>query len=77
MEVVATPTTVGSGTATGGIPVAREWVYSDDEAGELEADWSSNVAADMLAKLSKAEKERQEIINGKLRMLLYRVKIFF
>lgn len=63
MEVVATPTT-GSG-ATGGGAAAREWVYSDDEAGELEADWSSNVAADTLQKLSKAEKERQEIINGK------------
>lgn len=62
MEVVATPT---AGGATGGIPASREWVYSDDEAGELEADWSSNVAADMLQKLSKAEKERQEIINGK------------
>lgn len=60
MEVVATP----NAGATGGIPASREWVYSDDEAGELEADWSSNVTADQLQKLSKAEKERQEIING-------------
>ncbi|XP_059622198.1 uncharacterized protein LOC132265518 [Phlebotomus argentipes] len=43
---------------------ARQWVESDDEAaGDLETDWSSNVAADILQNLSDAEKKRQEIIN--------------
>lgn len=61
MEVVSAPTlaTVVSMSTT------REWMYSDDEAGaEPEADWSSNVASEVLQNLSKAEKERQEIING-------------
>lgn len=43
----------------------RQWVDSEDEAGELEADWSSHVSADILHTLSDTEKRRQEIINGK------------
>lgn len=60
MEAVGAPT-AGQGTIT----VPRQWVDSETETGDLEADWSSNVAADTLQTLSKAEKERQEIINGK------------
>lgn len=43
----------------------RQWVDSEDEAGKLEADWSSHVSADILHTLSDTEKRRQEIINGK------------
>lgn len=38
---------------------------SDDEDDVNEADWSSMVAAEMLAALTDAEKKRQEIINGR------------
>lgn len=60
LEAVGAPT-AGQGT----IPAPRQWVDSDDEAGDNIADWSSNVAADILQTLSDAEKKRQEIINGK------------
>lgn len=56
-----------STSTVGVLSAAREWVYSDDEAaGDATfeaADWSSNVPLDVLQNLSKAEKERQEIIN--------------
>ncbi|KAH8284540.1 hypothetical protein KR018_004011, partial [Drosophila ironensis] len=43
---------------------ARQWnLESDDEDDANEADWSSMVAAEMLAALTDAEKKRQEIIN--------------
>ncbi len=61
LEAVGAPT-AGQGT----IPAPRQWVDSDDEAGDCIADWSSNVAADILQTLSDAEKKRQEIINGKI-----------
>ncbi|XP_037025462.1 rho guanine nucleotide exchange factor 11 isoform X3 [Bradysia coprophila] len=57
LEAVAP--TAGQGT----IPAPRQWVDSDDEAGDNIADWSSNVAADILQTLSDGEKKRQEIIN--------------
>lgn len=71
MEVVSNATqsvggTVLSTSTVGVLSTAREWVYSDDETGGdpfEAADWSSMVAADILQTLSKAEKERQEIIN--------------
>ncbi|XP_055598943.1 rho guanine nucleotide exchange factor 11 isoform X3 [Uranotaenia lowii] len=45
-------------------PTAREWVDSEDEGNlEPEADWSSNIPAEILATLSDAEKKRQEVIN--------------
>ncbi|XP_058459868.1 uncharacterized protein LOC131435731 isoform X1 [Malaya genurostris] len=52
-------------TGTGIIlPTAREWVDSEDEGNlEPEADWSSNIPADILATLCSAEKKRQEVIN--------------
>lgn len=53
-------------TGQGTVPAPRQWVDSEDEAGDLEADWSSNVSADMLQTLSDGEKKRQEVINGKL-----------
>lgn len=53
------------GSAANG-QMARHWNYeSDDEDDVNEADWSSNVAAEVLAALTDAEKKRQEIINGK------------
>ena len=55
--MVGTPA-AGQGT----VPAPRQWVDSEEE--DLEADWSSNVAADILQTLSDAEKKRQEIING-------------
>lgn len=63
LEAVGAPT-AGQGT----VPVPRQWVDSEDEAGDLEADWSSNVDADLLQTLSKDEKKRQEIINGNARI---------
>lgn len=60
LEAVGAPT-AGQGT----IPAPRQWVDSDDEAGDCIVDWSSNVAADILQTLSDGEKKRQEIINGK------------
>ncbi|XP_055694238.1 rho guanine nucleotide exchange factor 11 isoform X5 [Lutzomyia longipalpis] len=52
----------GAGAHPGLAP--RQWVESEDEGGgDLETDWSSNVAADILHALSDAEKKRQEIIN--------------
>lgn len=42
----------------------KQWEGSDDETGELEADWSSHVSADILHTLTDSEKRRQEIING-------------
>ncbi|GAB0090163.1 hypothetical protein DMENIID0001_048550 [Sergentomyia squamirostris] len=51
-----------AGTHVGLAP--RSWVESDEEGGgDCETDWSSNVASDVLATLSDAEKKRQEIIN--------------
>ncbi|XP_017108206.2 uncharacterized protein RhoGEF2 isoform X2 [Drosophila bipectinata] len=48
----------------GGHPMPRQWnMESDDEDDVNEADWSSMVAAEMLAALTDAEKKRQEIIN--------------
>ncbi|XP_034654021.1 uncharacterized protein LOC117892114 [Drosophila subobscura] len=47
-----------------GHPLPRQWnLESDDEEDLNEADWSSMVAAEMLAALTDAEKKRQEIIN--------------
>ncbi|XP_075168419.1 rho guanine nucleotide exchange factor 2 isoform X2 [Haematobia irritans] len=45
--------------------MARHWNFESDEEDDLinEADWSSNVAAEVLAALTDAEKKRQEIIN--------------
>lgn len=58
--------TVGTNTTgQSSMPIPQQWVDSDDEA-DLEVDWSSNVAPDILQSLSEAEKKRQEIINGKL-----------
>jgi len=48
------------------LPVARWTLESEDEDDVNEADWSSMVAAEVLAALTDAEKKRQEIINGKL-----------
>lgn len=56
---------VGAPAGQGTVPAPRQWVDSEDEAGDLEADWSSNVSAEILQTLSDAEKKRQEIINGK------------
>lgn len=58
MEAVGTP--IGHQVAC----TPRQWVDSEDEAGEPEADWSSHVSADILQTLSDTEKRRQEIING-------------
>ncbi|XP_044249279.2 uncharacterized protein RhoGEF2 isoform X1 [Drosophila takahashii] len=47
-----------------GHPLPRQWnLESEDEDDVNEADWSSMVAAEMLAALTDAEKKRQEIIN--------------
>uniref|UniRef100_A0A1I8P3A6 DH domain-containing protein n=1 Tax=Stomoxys calcitrans TaxID=35570 RepID=A0A1I8P3A6_STOCA len=53
-----------SGSAPTG-QMARHWNFESDEEDDLinEADWSSNVAAEILATLTDAEKKRQEIIN--------------
>nr|NP_001286515.1 Rho guanine nucleotide exchange factor 2, isoform H [Drosophila melanogaster]AHN56311.1 Rho guanine nucleotide exchange factor 2, isoform H [Drosophila melanogaster] len=45
------------------LPVARWTLESEDEDDVNEADWSSMVAAEVLAALTDAEKKRQEIIN--------------
>ncbi|XP_046809736.1 uncharacterized protein LOC111680389 isoform X2 [Lucilia cuprina] len=51
------------GSAAGG-QMARHWNFESDEEDDLnEADWSSNVAGEILAALTDAEKKRQEIIN--------------
>lgn len=42
----------------------KQWVDSDDETCDIEADWSSNISGDILQTLSDGEKKRQEIING-------------
>jgi len=48
-----------------GHPLPKQWnLESEDEDDVNEADWSSMVAAEMLAALTDAEKKRQEIING-------------
>lgn len=60
MEAVGAP--AGQGNVSSAAP--RQWVDSEDEAGDIEADWSSNVGADILQTLSNTEKKRQEIING-------------
>lgn len=60
LEAVGAP--AGQGIVSSVAP--RQWVDSEDEAGDLEADWSSNVSPDILQTLSDAEKKRQEIING-------------
>ncbi|XP_068146998.1 uncharacterized protein RhoGEF2 isoform X2 [Drosophila tropicalis] len=45
-------------------PLQRQWNFESDDEDDLnEADWSSMVAAEMLAALTDAEKKRQEIIN--------------
>ncbi|XP_016928678.2 uncharacterized protein RhoGEF2 isoform X2 [Drosophila suzukii] len=47
-----------------GHPLPKQWnLESEDEDDVNEADWSSMVAAEMLAALTDAEKKRQEIIN--------------
>ncbi|XP_061399926.1 uncharacterized protein LOC133335632 [Musca vetustissima] len=48
-----------------GSQIARHWNVDSDEEDDLinESDWSSNVAAEVLAALTDAEKKRQEIIN--------------
>lgn len=52
----------GSAAGGGG---GRHWNFESDEEDDLnEADWSSNVAGEILAALTDAEKKRQEIING-------------
>lgn len=52
---------VGSGHPGG----PRQWNFESDDDDDLnEADWSSNVTAELLAALTDAEKKRQEIING-------------
>uniref|UniRef100_A0A182W9L6 DH domain-containing protein n=1 Tax=Anopheles minimus TaxID=112268 RepID=A0A182W9L6_9DIPT len=56
----------GSGSGPGGlnVPTAREWIDSEDEGTvEPEADWSSNIAPDILSGISDLEKKRQEVIN--------------
>ncbi|CAD7011319.1 unnamed protein product [Ceratitis capitata] len=51
---------VGSGHPGG----PRQWNFESDDDDDLnEADWSSNVTAELLAALTDAEKKRQEIIN--------------
>lgn len=61
LEAVGTP--IGHQGVVSCTP--RQWVDSEEEAGEPEADWSSHVSADILNTLSDTEKRRQEIINGK------------
>ncbi|XP_049308442.1 uncharacterized protein LOC105226277 isoform X2 [Bactrocera dorsalis] len=56
------------GSSFGGVgsgqPGQRQWNFESDEEDDLnEADWSSNVTAELLAALTDAEKKRQEIIN--------------
>ncbi|XP_030386773.1 uncharacterized protein LOC115633450 isoform X2 [Scaptodrosophila lebanonensis] len=56
----------GSLGSAGSGPVGqlRQWNFESSDEDDLnEADWSSMVAADMLAALTDAEKKRQEIIN--------------
>lgn len=54
----------GNTSALAGLP-QRQWHFDSDEDDDLnEADWSSNVAAEILGTLTDAEKKRQEIING-------------
>lgn len=60
LEAVSTPT--GHQVAS---CAPRQWVDSEDEGGDQEADWSSHVSPDILQTLSDTEKRRQEIINGK------------
>lgn len=60
LEAVTAPT-----TNTGNLLSPRQWLESDDENNDFEADWSSNVSPDVLQTLSVAEKKRQEVINGK------------
>uniref|UniRef100_A0A182JUS3 DH domain-containing protein n=1 Tax=Anopheles christyi TaxID=43041 RepID=A0A182JUS3_9DIPT len=46
------------------VPTAREWIDSEDEGTvEPEADWSSNIAPEILSSISDLEKKRQEVIN--------------
>lgn len=59
LEAVGTTGQQGVVTCT-----PKQWEGSDDETGELEADWSSHVSADILHTLTDSEKRRQEIING-------------
>lgn len=56
----------GSGGPGGlNVPTAREWIDSDDEGTvEPEADWSSNIAPEILSSIGDLEKKRQEVING-------------
>ncbi|XP_036333310.1 uncharacterized protein LOC118744410 isoform X2 [Rhagoletis pomonella] len=56
------------GSSFGGVgsgqPGQRQWNFESDDDDDLnEADWSSNVTAEILAALTDAEKKRQEIIN--------------
>ncbi|XP_073811102.1 rho guanine nucleotide exchange factor 2 isoform X2 [Musca autumnalis] len=53
------------GGSVGGSQMARHWNVDSDEEDDLvnESDWSSNVAAEVLAALTDAEKKRQEIVN--------------
>lgn len=56
------------GGSVAGSQMTRHWNVDSDEEDDLinESDWSSNVAAEVLAALTDAEKKRQEIINGEL-----------
>ncbi|XP_031622413.1 uncharacterized protein LOC116340198 isoform X2 [Contarinia nasturtii] len=58
LEAVSTP--IGHQVAS---CAPRQWVDSEDEGGDQEADWSSHVSPDILQTLSDTEKRRQEIIN--------------
>lgn len=74
MEAVGTP--IG-GHHQGVVSAPRQWVDSEDEAGDpLEADWSSHVSADILHTLSDTEKRRQEIINGEYYIMLEAMNFF-
>lgn len=63
LEAVGAPT-AGAGT----ISTPGQWIESEDEnlGDTTDIDWSSNVDADILKKLTDNEKKRQEIINGEL-----------
>lgn len=61
MEVVGAPIHKPSNAAS---TAPKQWIDSEDETFEIEADWSSNISGDILQTLSDGEKKRQEIING-------------
>lgn len=55
-----------------GLPLTqRQWDFEIEDDDDLnDADWSSNVPADVLTSLSDTEKKRQEIINGRVTAIL-------